>query len=82
MLSTLLSSPSQPQQSAQIKCACLCLCVSDTVAFRSLSSLEIKHYAFQAVDVMTTCLYLISPESLQSSGGGALAWLLFRMTRN
>lgn len=65
------------QQSALLKAS-----VSDIVAYRSLSSLEIKHYAFRAINVMTTWLYRISPESLQSCGGRGFSVALFHMTRN
>lgn len=65
-------------QSALVKCVCHCgrQRLFDILAFRSLSSLDIRHYVFQSVNVMTTCLYPISLESLQSSGERlCFAWL-------
>lgn len=51
-------------------------CVCDTLALRRLTPLDIRHYVFQSVNVMTTCVYLISLESLQSSGDRlCFAWL-------
>lgn len=75
LLSGWLNGRSKAQEC--ISEVCVKTSVSDIVAYKSLSSLEIQHYAFQAVNVMTTCLYPITPESIQSSGGEALAWLCF-----
>lgn len=56
--------------------------VSDIVPYGSLSSLEIQHYAFRAVNVMTTCLYPISLRTRSELQEGGFSVALFHMTGN
>lgn len=60
---------------------CVKASVCDNVPYRSLSPGEIQQYAFQPVNVMTTYLYPITPESIQSPGGEP-NMALFHMSRN
>lgn len=61
---------------------CVKASVSDIVPHGSLSSLEIQHYAFRAVNVMTTCLYPISPRTRSELQEGGFSVALFHMTGN
>lgn len=61
---------------------CVKASVSDIVPYGSLSSLEIQHYAFRAVNVMTTCLYPISPRTHSELQEGGFSVALFHMTGN
>lgn len=55
--------------------------VSVTLCLTGPPPVEIQHYAFQPVNVMTTYLYPITPESIQSPGGEP-NMALFHMSRN
>lgn len=56
--------------------------VSDIVPYGSLPSLEIQHYAFRAVNVMTTRLYPISLRTRSGLQEGGFSVALFHMTGN
>lgn len=61
---------------------CVKASVSDIVPYWSLPSLEIQHYAFRAVNVMTTCLYPISLRTRSELQEGGFSVALFHMTGN
>lgn len=61
---------------------CVKASVSDIVPYGSLSSLEIQHYAFRAVNIMTTYLYPISPRTRSELQEGGFSVALFHMTGN